>query len=97
MPGWSERSLFISREGRVSFYHYDFYSQALSKIERGHAQDDTDVQSMVGDGLVIRQRLVDCSRRSRASCIGILPSIRRHSRTGSPRSSAADAIGDSQP
>jgi hypothetical protein len=59
VPGWAERSLFISREGRASFYHYDFYSQALSKIERGHAQDEADVHSMIAAGLVIRQRLAD--------------------------------------
>ncbi len=34
LPGWRERSLFIEREGRVSYYHYDPYSQALAKIER---------------------------------------------------------------
>jgi hypothetical protein len=32
VPGWQERSVFIGREGRLSFYHYDFYAQALSKI-----------------------------------------------------------------
>lgn len=26
LPGWRERSLFIERVGRVSFYHYDPYS-----------------------------------------------------------------------
>jgi hypothetical protein len=36
----------------VSFYHYDFYSQCLAKIERGHAQDVEDVRAMVGRGLV---------------------------------------------
>lgn len=35
LPGWQERSRFIAREGRISFFHYDAYSQALSKIERG--------------------------------------------------------------
>jgi hypothetical protein len=39
LPGWESRSAFIAQEGRVSFYHYDFYAQALAKIERGHAQD----------------------------------------------------------
>ena len=32
VPGWEERSAFITREGRLSFYHYDFYAQALLKI-----------------------------------------------------------------
>ncbi len=39
VPGWQERSLFIAQVGAVEFRHYDFYGQALSKIERGHAQD----------------------------------------------------------
>lgn len=36
LPGWIERSAYISSEGNVDFYHYDPYSQALAKIERGH-------------------------------------------------------------
>lgn len=52
LPGWQDRSLFIAREGSLSFHHYDFYSQALSKIERGHLKDLADVDAMVTDGLV---------------------------------------------
>lgn len=58
LPGWRERSLFITREGRLSFYHYDFYGQALSKIQRGHAQDLRDVQSMLEGGLIERTTLL---------------------------------------
>ena len=36
LPGWRERSPFIARYGEVDFYHYDFYGQALAKIERSH-------------------------------------------------------------
>src|SRR3954467_11454536 len=25
LPGWQDRSKFISQEGKISFYHYDFY------------------------------------------------------------------------
>lgn len=57
LPGWEERSVFIGREGPLSFYHYDFYSQALAKIERGHTQDRADVDSMLGAGLVQPERL----------------------------------------
>ena len=46
LPEWEARSPFISREGAVSFHHYDFYAQALSKIERGHARDLVDVREM---------------------------------------------------
>src|SRR5262245_26838591 len=57
LPGWRERSPFIRREGRVSFHHYDFYAQALAKIERGHAQDRRDVSEMLRSGLVVPARL----------------------------------------
>jgi hypothetical protein len=46
VPGWRERSPFISREGSVSFHHYDFCAQALAKIERGHTRDQEDVAAM---------------------------------------------------
>lgn len=52
LPGWAERSPFVAREGLVSFHHFDFYSQALAKIERGHAQDEDDVKRMLESGRV---------------------------------------------
>lgn len=57
LPGWDTRSVFITREGHLSFYHYDFYAQALSKIERGHAQDLGDVAAMLAEGRVVPDRL----------------------------------------
>jgi hypothetical protein len=57
LPGWPDRSPFIVREGLVSFHHFDFYSQALSKIERGHAQDVGDVRRMIATALVEPPRL----------------------------------------
>lgn len=63
LPGWQDRCQFIGREGSVSFYHYDPYSQALSKIERGHDQDERDVLSMLQDGLIDRQRLLSLFRQ----------------------------------
>ncbi|PYQ55709.1 MAG: hypothetical protein DMF78_01150 [Acidobacteria bacterium] len=59
LPGWKDRSPFIAREGLVSFHHYDFYAQALAKIERGHAQDRSDVENMLRSGLVDPTRLRD--------------------------------------
>ncbi len=58
LPGWEERCEFIGREGKVTFYHYDPYSQALAKIERGHTQDLKDVESMFQNGLLDRQKLL---------------------------------------
>jgi hypothetical protein len=51
-PGWEERSPYIAREGRLSFHHFDFYGQALAKVERGHEQDLADVREMIDRGLV---------------------------------------------
>ena len=49
---WESRSLFITQEGPLAFRHFDFVSQALAKIERGHTQDQLDVQEMLTRGLV---------------------------------------------
>jgi len=57
LPGWEGRSLFIQQERSLAFFHYDFYAQALAKIERGHANDLQDVQEMIGGGLVEPARL----------------------------------------
>ena len=59
LPGWRERSLLIERVGRVCYYHYDPCSQALAKIERGHAQDLADVAQFLDRGLVEPQRLLE--------------------------------------
>ena len=52
LPGWRDRSLFIAQHGPLTFYNYDPYSQLLSKIERSHQQDRTDVDAMLRLGLV---------------------------------------------
>lgn len=58
LPGWRERSRFVARYGDVDFFHYDFYGQALAKIERGHHTDLRDVQAMVARGLINPELLV---------------------------------------
>lgn len=57
LEGWRERSPSIAKEGKISFFHYDLYAQALAKIERGHQQDLTDVREMLRRGLVDPVRL----------------------------------------
>jgi hypothetical protein len=52
LPGWRERSQFLFREGGVDVHHFDLYSQALSKVERGFDQDLEDVRAMIAGGLV---------------------------------------------
>jgi len=58
LPGWQDRSKFIVREGKLDFYHYDFYAQCLAKIERGHRKDLADIASMMSSGLVEKTRLL---------------------------------------
>src|SRR4051812_36085296 len=59
LPGWEERSSFIGREGGIDFFHYDFYAQALAKIERGHNTDLLDVREMIDNSLVEPSQLLD--------------------------------------
>ena len=57
LPGWRERSPFVLREGTVTVRHFDLYSQALAKIERGFEQDLRDARTMIDRGLVVRGQL----------------------------------------
>jgi hypothetical protein len=57
LPEWRERSQFLFTEGGVDVHHFDFYSQALAKIERGFSQDLSDVREMINRGLVETGRL----------------------------------------
>ncbi len=57
LPGWQDRSRFITRCGPVDFFQYDFFSQALAKLERHHERDLADVQAMLDRGLITRDRL----------------------------------------
>ena len=59
LPGWRDRSPFIAQEGGITFFHYDFYAQALSKVERGHDKDLLDVREMLKRGLVEPRKALD--------------------------------------
>jgi hypothetical protein len=59
LPGWQERSRFIRQEGKLTFLHYDFYAQALAKIERAHETDLHDVQSLIKSRLIEPDRLLE--------------------------------------
>ena len=58
-PGWEDRGVFVEQVGRLSFHHFDFYAQALAKVERGHAQDLVDVREIVGRGLIQPKRALE--------------------------------------
>lgn len=55
---WEERSPFLERVGRLTFRHFDFYSQALAKLERGHAKDLADVEALLASDAVEPGRLL---------------------------------------
>jgi hypothetical protein len=55
--GWQERSPLVERRERITFRHFDPYSQALAKLERDHTRDRRDVEALVSSGLVDRERL----------------------------------------
>ncbi len=59
LPGWQERSRFIRQEGKLTFLHYDFYAQALAKIEREHEKDLQDVNDLIKSNLVEPKRLLE--------------------------------------
>jgi hypothetical protein len=57
LPGWRNRCEFAIQFGKLAVLHYDPYTQALSKLERGHVRDLQDVQALVGEGIVDPARL----------------------------------------
>lgn len=57
LPDWRLRSLHVAQCGLVDFFHYDFYAQALAKLERAHEQDWHDVRAMHQRGLVDARQL----------------------------------------
>jgi len=53
VPGWRERSQYAFAEGTVdNVYHFDAYSQALAKLERGLDRDLEDVRAMRDRGMI---------------------------------------------
>ena len=50
--GYLERSQFIGRYGQLEVFHFDLYSTALSKIERGAEEDFADVLALLRAGRI---------------------------------------------
>ncbi len=48
--GYRERSQFVGRYGQLDVFHFDLYSTALSKIERGAESDFADVLTLLQAG-----------------------------------------------
>ena len=49
---WEARSQFIKRYDQVDVFYFDWYSIALSKMQRANQQDVVDVQLLVRQGFV---------------------------------------------
>lgn len=59
LPGWRDRSPFVSQERALTVRHLDPYSQVLAKLERGIDHDLSDVDAMISRRLVLPATLLD--------------------------------------
>lgn len=58
--GWRERCLYIGTFGSVIAFHFDLYSTALSKIERGTQIDFEDVTVLLKNKKIVWKTLKEC-------------------------------------
>jgi hypothetical protein len=63
LGGSGDRHVFIDTIGRVGFYHYDPYSQLLSKVVRGFNRDVQDAENFIRSGMVDPQLFLTLVRR----------------------------------
>jgi hypothetical protein len=77
LGGTTERHVFISRVGRIEFYHYDPYAQLLSKVVRGFRKDLLDAECFVTSGMVDRGRFRDLVREIPGSAYARYPNLSR--------------------
>jgi hypothetical protein len=70
--GYENRHVFIDRFGTLDVLHFDLYSTALSKIERGREQDLEDVLALLRSARIDWHKLVECFQE-------ILPKMGEHS------------------
>lgn len=55
--GWKDRSLYFGTFGSITVFHFDLYSMALSKIERGTEVDFEDVRALLQHHKIEWQKL----------------------------------------
>ncbi len=75
--GWKERAKHVGRFGQVDVFHFDLYSSALSKIERGREGDYQDVMSLLHSGQIEMKEL-------RQAFDNIMPRVERESLKRNP-------------
>lgn len=49
---WEAHAQFVGRYGTIDVFYFDFYSIALSKMERGSSRDVADVKLLVEQGII---------------------------------------------
>jgi hypothetical protein len=49
---WEMHAQYVGRYGSIDVFYFDFYSIALSKIERGNSRDIADVKLLVQKGII---------------------------------------------
>jgi len=54
---WEMHAQYVGRYGGVDVFYFDFYSIALSKIERGNSRDIADVKLLVQQGIITLNEL----------------------------------------
>ena len=57
LRGAARRHVFIDTIGTITYFHYDPYSQLLSKVVRGFQRDLDDAREFVRSGMVVPQKL----------------------------------------
>lgn len=75
--GWKERAKHVGRFGQVDVFHFDLYSTALSKIERGREGDYQDVMALLRSGQIDMPEL-------REAFANIMPRLERESLKRNP-------------
>lgn len=77
LAGVTDRHVFIAAFGGISFFHYDPYSQAFSKIVRGFRRDLEDARHFIDGGLVDAARLRDLVHAIPESAFAKYPALSR--------------------
>jgi predicted nucleotidyltransferase len=49
---WEMNAIYVGRYGSIDVFYFDFYSIALSKIERGNTRDINDVKLLIRQGVI---------------------------------------------
>ena len=49
---WEMHAQYVGRYGEIDGFYFDFYSIALSKIERGNSRDIADVELLVQQKII---------------------------------------------